>query len=666
LKKAGFIARLFCINSPCFLRQGLFSAAFSLRLPVKENLWRPDLRFRRFVISLALLAASSLGALQIAHAAEPEWRHASSLTGEPKYGPDFKHYDYVNPDAPKGGTLNQTAEGTFDSLNPYVVQGAPAAGLAGFGGGYLYDTLMNQSVDQAATTYGLIAEAMSYPDDFAWVKFRLNPAAKWHDGQPITADDVIWSFNVLKKQSPLYSKYYNDVVKAEETGDREITFTFSSAGNRELPNIMGDLVVLPKHWWEGNDASGKKRDITKPTTEIPLGSAAYKIESIVLGKSIVWARVPDYWGKDLPVNVGRNNFDRIRYEYFRDANASWEAFKKGGFEDYRLENRIARWTREYDFPAIKNGDVVKKTFPIHAAGRMQGYLLNTRREKFKDPKVREALTWAFDFESMNKNLFFGQYKRINSYFAGIDLASSGLPEGKELEILQSVKGEIPEEVFTKEFKLPVYDTPQAARENLRHAVLLLRQAGYDQKNGKLVNTQTGQPLTIEFLGNDPSDERVFGPYIENLRRIGIQATIRIVDSNQYVARVNDFDYDSIMTVMAQSQSPGNEQRDFWGTNAADTPGSRNYMGIKNPAVDKLIDRVVFAKDRQELEAATHALDRVLLWNYYAVPQWYDDKINIAYWNKFGIPDKQPDYVGIDPFSWWIDTAKEQALKGRNP
>ena len=489
LQKAGPSARFFCINYPCFFGEGLFSAAFSLRLPVEENLWRLDLRFRPFVASLAFLTIGAIGICQNAQAAEPEWRHATSLLGEPKYGAGFKHFDYVNPDAPKGGTLNQTSEGSFDSLNPYVVQGTPASGLGALGGGLLYDTLMSQSLDQVGTNYPLIAQSLAYPDDFSWVKFKLDPAAKWHDGQPITVDDVIWSFNVLKAQSPLYNKYYHDVEKAEKTGDGEVTFTFASGGNRELPNIMGDLVVLPKHWWEGTDTSGRKRDIAKPTMEIPLGSSAYKIESVAPGKTIVWGRVENYWGKDLAVNVGRNNFGHIRYEYFRDQNASWEAFKKGGFEDYRGEASIGRWMRGYDFPAVERGDVIKAMFPLRSSGRMQGFLINTRRDKFKDPKVREALNWAYDFESMSKNLFFGQYKRINSYFAGSELASSGLPGGKELEILETVKDAVPAEVFTKEFKLPVYDTPQSQRDNLRHAVQLLREAGYDQKNGKLVNTQ---------------------------------------------------------------------------------------------------------------------------------------------------------------------------------
>jgi len=610
-------------------------------------------------MALAVVAGFSTGGA--AQDPEPAWRQATSLVGEPKYASDFKQYDYVNPEAPKGGALHQVAEGSFDSLNPYVVQGVPAAGFANFGGGMLYDTLMSQSLDQGSTSYGLIAEAIQYPEDFSWVKFRLNPAARWHDGKPITVEDVIWSFETLKKQTPIYNKYYGDVVKAEKTGEREVKFTFSEKGNRELPTIVGDLAVLPKHWWEGTDANGKKRDISRPTLEIPLGSSAYKVEKVVPGRTIVWARVDDYWGKDLPVNVGRNNFDRVQYDYYLDANATWEAFKKGGLYDYRVENRIQRWMQDYNFPAVERGDVIKAAFPFHSFGRMQAYFLNTRREKFADRRVREALNWVFDFESMNRLLFFNQYKRIESYFDGIDLASSGLPKGKELEILETVRDEVPPEVFTKAFKEPVFDTPQSTRENLRHALQLFQEAGYTLKDGVLLDRQ-GKPFTIEFLGNDPNDERIFNPFVANLRRVGIRATVRIVDSAQYLTRVNDFDYDVIATIIAQTNSPGNEQREMWSSAAADLKGSRNYSGIRNPAVDKLIDRVVYAKDRDELVAATHALDRVLLWNYYVVPQWYDDEIHVAYWNKFGIPEKQPDYSGIDPFSWWIDPAKEKALK----
>lgn len=600
----------------------------------------------------ATVIAVWAGTIALSYADEPQWRTATSLTGEPAHADNFIRYDYVNPDAPKGGTLNQVGVGSYDSLNPYVVQGVPAAGLVEFGGGLLYDTLMTDALDQGSTMYPLIAEATQYPDDFSWVKFRLNEKARWHDGQPITVEDVIWSFDILKKQSPMYNKYYGDVVSAEKTGEREVKFTFSQKNNRELPQILGQLVVLPKHWWEGKDSTGKQRDITRPTLEKPLGSSAYKIESTVPGKTIIWSRVDDYWGKDLPVNIGRNNFDHIKYEYFLSEDATWEAFKKGGIYDYRLENRAQRWAEQYNFPAFERGDVVKRSFEIHSYGRMQGYFLNSRKEKFSNIKVRKALTLLFDFESANRMLFYNQYKRINSYFAGIDLASSGLPEGREKEILETVRAEIPAEVFTEEFKLPVFDAPQKTREYLREAIKLFGEAGWTPKDGKLKNA-AGQTFAIEFLGKDQTDERIFNPYISNLRRVGIDASIRIVDTAQYQARVNDFDYDVISTIIAQSYSPGNEQRDFWGSKAADFKGSRNYAGIKNPAIDKLIDFVIYAKDRDELVAATHALDRVLLWNYYVVPQWYSETINIAHWNKFGIPEKQPDYAGIDPFSWWI-------------
>lgn len=607
----------------------------------------------RIMLIAGLGLCSSLASAQ-EKAPEPalQWRHASSLSGEPKYPEGFKHYDYVNPQAPKGGTLNQVAVGTFDTLNPYTVQGVPAAGLSGLGGGMLYDTLMDQSMDQSSTSYGLIAEAIQYPDDYSWVKFRLNPKAQWHDKTPITVDDVIWSFETLKKQSPLYNRYYADVVKAEKTGENEVTFSFDKVGNRELPSIMGDLVVLPKHWWQGKDKNGKQRDISRSTLEAPLGSGAYKIASLTPGKSIVWQRVDDYWGKDLPTHVGRNNFDQVKYEYFLNNDATWEAFKKGGVYDFRQENIAQRWHEQYNFPAVERGDVIKKSFPLHAFGRMQGIFLNTREARFQDIRVREALNWLFDFESMNRMLFFNQYQRIESYFAGIDLASSGLPSPQELEILETVRGEVPEDVFTTPYKLPVFDTPQAMRNNMRHALDLFAQAGWKVKGGKLTNDK-GEVFRIEFLTRNPNDERVINPYINNLRRVGIQASLRVVDDAQYQARVNDFDYDAITIVIAQSQSPGNEQREMWGSIAADLKGSKNYAGIKNSAIDKLIDRVVYAKDRDELVAATRALDRVLLYNYYTVPQWYSDTINIAYWNKFGIPETQPDYAGIDTFSWWV-------------
>lgn len=613
-------------------------------------------------LRLAMMASLSLGSVAVAGA--DEWHTSSSLMGDTKYGENFQRYDYVNPDAPKGGTLNSVSSGTFDSFNPYIVQGTAAAGFSGFGGGLLYDTLMEQATDEPSVSHPLVAEAFKYPDDYSSATYRLDPRAKWHDGVPITVDDVIWSFNVLKANSPMYNRYFENVTEAVAVGDREVEFRFDQKGNRELPKILGDMVVLPKHWWEGTDAAGRKRDVTRATLEPPLGSAAYRIASFKPGAEIVWERVPDYWGAKLPVKVGRENFDRRRYVYFQDDNAAWQAFTKGGYQDVRGENRSQRWATGYDFPAFKSGDVKKAEFATTSGEPMQGFVLNTRRPQFQDRRVREALTYAFDFESMNRTLFYGLYTRTDSYFEGGDLASSGLPAGKELEILEQYKDKLPPELFTTEFKLPVYDTQQATRDNLRKAFDLLKQAGWENRGGKLVRSDTGEQFKVEFLADDPSDERVNGPFITNLRKLGIDAATRAVDTSQYVNRVRNFDYDVITSVLAQSQSPGNEQRDFWSSRAADMPGSRNVAGIKDPVVDALVDRVIFATDRDDLLAATHALDRVLLWGYYVVPQWHNPKLWLAYWDKFGMPEKQPSYVGADIDSWWIDPARETALQAR--
>ncbi|MFI0844057.1 extracellular solute-binding protein [Mesorhizobium sp. IMUNJ 23232] len=610
-----------------------------------------------------------------------EWQTSSSLMGETKYGKDFKHYDYVNPDAPKGGTLNSVVSpGTFDSFNPYIVRGSPAAGLAPFGGGLLYDTLMEQSIDEPSVSHALIADAFKYPDDYSSATYRLDPRAKWHDGQPITVDDVIWSFNVLKANSPMYNRYYENVTEAVALNDREVEFRFNQKGNRELPKIIGDLAVLPKHWWEGTDASGKKRDITQPTLEPPLGSAAYKIESFKPGAEIVWKRVDDYWAAKVPVKVGRENFDTRKYIYIQDRTAAWQAFTKGGFEDIHPEASSRYWATFYNFPAFNAGDVIKQEFKATARASMQGFVMNTRRPLFQDRKVREALTYAFDFETMNRTIFFGFNTRVSSYFTGSELASSGLPKGKELEILNQYKDQLPPEVFTTEYRLPVYEQPKAQPDDrpqpvpvsppqqeraiLREVVRLFAEAGWKIQGGKMVNEKTGKPFTIEILGNDETDGVIANPYINMLKKVGVTATLRIVDPNQYVERVNNFDFDMLTSVLAQSESPGNEQRDFWSTKAADTPGSRNLSGIKNPVVDALVDKVIFATDREDLVAASNALDRVLLWNFYVVPQYTRPVVWLAYWNKFGIPEKQPTYVGPDIESWWIDPEKEKALAAK--
>ncbi len=496
-----------------------------------------------------------------AHAQERVWHHGLSLFGELKYPEGFKRFDYVNPNAPKGGTVRLGGFGTFDNFNIVVsgVKGTIAAGM-----NEVYDTLMVSASDEVSAEYGLLAEAVSYPADFSAVTYRLRANARWHDGKPVTPEDVIFSLQVFQKNHPMLSAYYRHVVKAEKTAERDITFTFDSPGNRELPQIVGQINVLPKHWWEGSDASGKKRDVAVTTLEPPLGSGAYRIKEFVAGRTIVLERVKDYWGKDLNVNVGRDNFDEMRYEYFRDSTVALEAFK-GDVIDWRTENSAKNWATAYDFPAVKDKRVVLEEFPNRASGRMQGFVLNTRREKFADPRVRLAFNYAFDFEEMNKQLFFGQYQRINSYFEGTELASSGLPEGKELAILEAVRDKVPAEVFTKPFKNPVGGNPENVRANLREATRLLREAGYEVRNQKLVNAKSGEQFTVEFLTYDPNSERFVLFYKPALERLGITVSVRTVDEAQYINRERNWDYDSTTAVWGQSLSPGNEQRDFWST-----------------------------------------------------------------------------------------------------
>ena len=586
--------------------------------------------------------------------AERDWKHGLSLFGELKYPPGFKHFDYVNPKAPKGGAVRMIAFGTFDNFNEVVsgLKGSIAMGV-----GMISDTLAVSSLDEVSTDYGLIAEAVSHPPDFAWASFRLRPGARHHDGKPITVEDVIFSMEAFKKHSPMMSAYYRHVVKVQQTGEREVTFVFDAPGNREMPVILGQLNVLPKHWWEGTDAAGKKRDVGATTLEPPLGNGAYRIKEFVAGRTVVYERVKDYWGKDLNVNIGRDNFDEMRFEYFRDATVAIEAFK-ADHVDWRTENSAKNWATAYDFPAVKDKRVVLEEFVQRNRGIMQAFTFNTRRDKFKDPKLRRAFNFAYDFEEMNKQLFFGQYKRINSYFDGTELASSGLPQGQELQILETVRDKVPPEVFTTAYTNPVNGSPENVRANLREATRLLKEAGYEIRNQKLVNAKTGEPMNIEILTEDPNVERFILFYKPSLERLGISVTVRTVDDPQYENRLRSWDYDIIIASWPESLSPGNEQRDFWSSQAADTAGSRNYIGIKNPAIDALIERVIFAKDRAELVAATRALDRVLLWNHYVVPQFTTDKSRTARWDRFGRPDPLPKYAAAAfPTVWWWDAEK---------
>ncbi len=586
-------------------------------------------------------------------AQEAPWRHGAGLLEEAKYPAGFKHFDYVNPNAPKGGLVRLGAQGTFDSFNIVVagVKGTPEQGL-----GLVYESLMTSALDQPSSTYGLLAEAFSYPEDFSSVTFRLRPEARWHDGKPVTVDDVIFSFQALKENSPTYAFYYANVTGAEKTGEREIKFTFDEKGNRELPQIMGQLIVLPKHWWEGTAPDGRKRDVTQTTLEPPLGSGPYRIKGFEAGRNASYERVKDYWGANLNVNVGQNNFDEIRYEYYRDATVLLEAFK-GDRIDFRAENSARNWAVGYDFPARQQGRVALEEFPLRATGVMQAFVLNLRRDKFKDERVRRAFNLAFTYEELNKTLFYGQYERVGSYFHGLELASSGLPEGQELAILESVRDKVPAEVFTTPYKNPVNDTPDAIRNNLREADRLLREAGWEVKGGRRVNAR-GETLTAELLADSPNDERVFLPYKSALDRLGIATSVRTVDEVQYVNRTRSFDFDIISGIWPQSLSPGNEQREFWGSQAAKREGSRNLAGIADPGVDALIEKVIFAKDRAELVAATKALDRVLLAHDYVVPQWTSLKQRTARWDRYSHPETMPRYGGSAfPTVWWYDEAK---------
>jgi microcin C transport system substrate-binding protein len=619
----------------------------------------------------AALSAPAFAALDVAipqsaaaQTAAPAktWLHGLSLFGDLKYTAGFKHFDYVNPAAPKGGSARQIAFGTFDNFN-YVVAGVKGSVASGLNN--IYDTLMTQAMDEVSTEYGLLAEAVSHPEDFSAVTYRLRPEAKWHDGKPVTVEDVIFSLEAWKKHSPQLSAYYRHVVKAEKIGEREVSFTFDGPGNRELPQIVGQLIVMPKHWWEGTDAQGRKRDISATTLEPPLGCGAYKIKEFVAGRTVVYERVKDYWGEKLPVNIGQNNFNELRVEYFRDSTVALEAFKADHI-DWRTENSAKSWATSYDFPAVRDKRVILEEFEIRSSGVMQAFVFNTRRDKFKDARLRRAFNYVFDFEEMNKQIFFGQYKRIASYFEGLELAARGLPEGLELDILKSVKEPLPPEVFTTPYTNPVNGNAEAVRANLREAIRLMRDAGYELKDRKLVNAKTGEALTVELLVSDPNSERFMLFYKPALERLGVGVTVRTVDDAQYENRLRQWDFDITTTVWGQSLSPGNEQRGFWGSQAADQPGSRNLVGIRNPAVDVLIDKVIFAKNRDELVAATKALDRVLLWNHYVVPQWTYGKQRTARWDRFGHPKDMPRYgAAAFPMVWWWDAEKVAKVGNRS-
>ena len=595
-------------------------------------------------LALALAMPSWVRAQEVAPA------HGVAMHGDLKYGPDFEHFDYVNPNAPKGGTVTFSAVGSFDSFNPYIIKGEPAVGI-----GLLYESLTTQSQDEPFSEYGLLAETIEMPEDRSWVAFTLRPEARWHDGKPVTVEDVIWSLETLReKGAPFYRYYYKNVKSVEPAGERRVKFTFDQTINRELPLIIGQLPILPKHSFAG-------REFDRTTLEPPLGSGPYRIKSFEAGRTVVYERVGDYWGADLPVNRGSYNFDEIRYEYYRDANVAMEAFKAGAY-DLRQENASKFWATAYTGPMFDAGWIVKEEIPHELGTGMQGFAFNLRRPLFQDARVRQALGYAFDFEWTNRTIMYGQYARTESYFSNTELGAEGLPSAAELALLEPFRDQLPQEVFTQVYHAPKAEGEHGIRQNLRIALQLLGEAGWQVEGGKLVNAQ-GQPFRFELLLNGPSFERHTLPFVKNLERLGIEATVRTVDPAQYQNRMNEFDFDMTVEAFGQSLSPGNEQRDYWGSEAADTPGSRNTVGIKNPAIDQLIDKIIQAPTREELVTATRALDRVLLWGHYMIPHWHSRTFRVAYWDKFDRPDINPPY-GLPLFSWWVDPVKVAAVEQR--
>lgn len=609
----------------------------------------------------ALVLATLFGAApSLAAPANGPWQTATSLIGSPKYAPGFAHFDYVNPDAPKGGTVRLFSQGNFDTFNPFPAKGQLADGI-----GLVYQTLMYRSLDEDAAEYGQLADAVAYPPDISSATFRMNPNARWQDGTPVTAEDVKWSFDEETKLNPSLANYYHDVTKAEVTAPDQVTFTFDVAHNRELPNILGQLLILPKHWWQGVNAKGQKRDITASSLELPMGSGPYKLKSYNSGREVVYQRDPDYWAANQPIGIGENNFDTIKYEYFLDPSVAFQGFKADQF-DWWEENRAKRWATAYDFPAVKEGRVVRELFPQPYAntGEMVGFVPNLRRPQFQNIDVRKALNYAFDFQSLQRTLFYGQYERINSYFFGTPLASSGLPQGQELQILDSIKSEVPASVFTTPYTNPVGGSPTKVRANLRTALTLFEKAGYKLDGNRLVDAK-GNQLSFQILLNGPTIEPVATAFQTNLERLGVNVSIRAVDSAQYINRLRSRDFDMIYTGWAETLSPGNEQRDFWGSQSANAPGSSNYAGIANKGVDALIDKLVVAKDRATLIATTHALDRVLLANAYVVPSYAARNARVARWDRFGHPKTLPSYDIGFPTVWWYDKAKAAKVGGNN-
>lgn len=581
-------------------------------------------------VTLALLSQNLVAAPQ----------HGLAMHGDLKYSPDFKHFEYANPNAPKGGEVKRWALGTFDSFNSFIVKGTPADGLA-----LIYDSLMEKALDEPFSQYGLLAASADLAEDNTQITFKLREIAKFSDGEPVTAEDIVFTFNILlEKGSPFYRSYIGDIKEVVAEDSHTVTFKFKNGNNQELPLLVGEIPILPKHYWA-------TRDFATPSVDIPIGSGPYVIDGFEPGRSVTYRRNPDYWAADLPVMKGRYNFDEIRYDFYRDSTVSMEAFKAGEY-DFRQEYTSKLWATAYEGPQFDSGEIIKKNLEHGRPTGMQGFLFNTRRNLFSDPKVRRALAYSFDFEWTNENLFYGAYTRTHSYFSNSEMAARELPTPEELALLEPYRDQLPAEVFTQVYSAPTFKDPKDLRRSTRTALKLLKEAGWQLKKGQLINNKTGEPFEFEILIVQKAFERIVAPMQKNLKRMGITATIRVVDVPQYINRLRDFDFDMVVGSFAQSASPGNEQREFFGSYNADQQGSRNLVGIKNPVVDALIEKIISAPSREELVISARALDRVLQWNYYVIPHYHSRADRVAFRSKLAYPDVRPQYgLGFD--TWWV-------------
>ncbi|MEO8713545.1 MAG: extracellular solute-binding protein, partial [Acetobacteraceae bacterium] len=631
------------------------------QVPSHRGRGRRGMTLGRKLISTAALCLALLS--PAARADSVTTSSAISILGTPALLPDFAHFPYVNPAAPKDGEVRLAALGTYDSFNPFILRGRSVAGLVGAwvilpGGsgsgasiGHVWESLLASSSNEAATAYCHVCATIETPEDRSWIAFTLRPEARFSDGVALTSDDIAWTFRTLIAQgSPAFRIQLGGVATVETDGPHRIVYRLKPDHDRSLPLLLGELPILPEHFFKG-------RDFTQPLTAAPIGSGPYKVTAFELGRSVTFERDPTWWARDLPTAIGTNNFDRVRVDWYRDASVALEAFKAGQ-ADLRAENISKNWAQAYDFPAVKDGRVIKADIRHHLPTGLQGWVMNTRRPTFHDPLVRQAIAWAYDFQWANKNLFFGAYTRSTSYFENSDLASTGLPDAGELALLDPFRAELPPVLFTEPFTLPVTDGSGHNRAELMTSLALLEKAGWKVHDMKLVNAQ-GQQMKFTILLDDPSFERVALPYVQTLKHLGIDVDVRTVDPAQFQRLTDDFDFDMTMVVIPENEIPGSALADDFSCAAAKQPGSNNLSGVCDPAVDDLVGKVLAASDRASLRTAARALDRVLLRRWYLVPAWGNQVFHVAYWNRFGQPGI-PLRDGVDFDTWWVDSAKAQA------